>query len=74
MSTMDAGKIIAAAAREMARTDGNPATPRVLREYVDDARVALLAGLEEACRQGWTISELLAALAAPQPTKDRGEA
>jgi len=74
MATIDAEKVVAAAAREMALADGNPGTARVLREYRADARASLLGGLKEAKRQGWEVSDLLAALASVEPTKARGEA
>lgn|GEM_PF-6521478 len=65
MATKDAEKVVRASTRALALADGAPSTDRVLREYVEDARVALVAGLKEAKRQGWQLAELLTVLDRP---------
>jgi len=65
VATKDAEKVVRASTRALALADGAPSTDRVLREYVEDARVALVAGLKEAKRQGWQLAELLTVLDRP---------
>ena len=74
MPAKDAEKVVSASTRAMVLVDGPPVTPRVLREYVDDARAILIAGLKEAKRQGWALADLLAVLDPPKPNSRRGEA
>ena len=73
MPPKDAEKVVTASTRAMALADGGPATVRVMREYVDDARAILLAGLKEAKRQGWELADLLAELDPPKSDDKRGE-
>lgn len=62
MATKDAGKVVKASTRALALANGAPTNDRVQREYAGDARVALIAGLKEAVRQGWEFAKLLASL------------
>ena len=68
MAPKDAEKVITASTCALALADGAPTTDRVLREYVGDARIAVVAGLKEAKRQGWELAELLAALESASAT------
>ena len=74
MSSKDPEKIVMATAKAMAVTHVNVGTPRVVKLYIDDARKVLIDTLAAAKRQGWEVSELLAALQPPKAKKKWGEA
>ena len=74
MPDKDPEKMVTATAKAMALADVKAGTPRVVALYVDDARQVLIETLSAAKRQGWEISELLAALQPPKANKKRGEA
>ena len=72
MSSKDPEKIVMATAKAMALADAKAGTPRVVKLYVEDARKVLIGTLVAAKRQGWEVSELLAALQPPEIKKERG--
>ena len=74
MSSKDPEKIVMATAKAMALADVKAGTPRVVKLYIDDARRVLITTLAAAKRQGWEVSELLAALQPPKTKKQWGEA
>ena len=74
MSSKDPEKIVMATAKAMALADVKAGTPRVVKLYIDDARRVLITTLAAAKRQGWEVSELLAALQPPTAKKPWGEA
>ncbi len=73
MPDKDPEKMVMATAKAMALADVKAGTPRVVKLYVDDARLVLIDTLSAAKRQGWEVSELLAALHRPKADKKRGE-
>ena len=74
MSSKDPEKMVMATAKAMAVAHVNVGTPRVVKLYIDDARKVLIDTLAAAKRQGWEVSELLAALQPPKAKKKWGEA
>ena len=74
MSSKDPEKMVMATAKAMAVAHVNVGTPRVVKFYIDDARKVLIGTLAAAKRQGWEVSELLAALQPPKAKKKWGEA